>query len=85
MKYKAMIGAMALTLGLATTSHAQQVTSKDTVKKATVSTGTKKHHRRHKKSGSAIKATAAKEHESVATERKEMKTAASAKKDTSKK
>jgi hypothetical protein len=50
MKYKAMIGAMALTLGLATVSHAQQATmAKDTTKKAAVtSTTTKKHARRHK-------------------------------------
>ena len=58
MKYKALIGALALTFGLATVSHAQ-ATAKDSTKKATVSaTAKKKHHRSHKKASSAIAATA---------------------------
>lgn len=63
MKYKAMIGALALTLGLATVSHSQQPAPKDSAKKAmTATTTTKKHHRRHhKKTATAAKvATGAK-------------------------
>ncbi|HZK78481.1 MAG TPA: hypothetical protein VFC35_06185 [Gemmatimonadaceae bacterium] len=58
MKYKALIGALALTFGLATVSHAQ-ATAKDITKKATVTTTTKKHHRSHKKSASMVKAASA--------------------------
>ncbi len=62
MKFKAMIGAFALTLGLATVSHAQQATAAkvSAPKAATTATTTKKKsHKRHHRSSASAKNTAA--------------------------